>query len=295
MRWIPAHSSNFSVRSSRTITRVIIHTVEGSEGGCIGWFQNPKSNVSAHYVVSHAGRITQMVANKDIGWHAGNWSYNQTAIGIENEGYAGKNNWTQVQYERLAWLTRWLCNTYGIPKDRQHIIGHVEVPNQSHWDPGPNFNWTKFMNLVKSGGGSGGGSQPSPSPAPAASGSGISVTASTLNVRSAVWGTILGQVHSGDKFAVAGNSQGWNKIWWRGRTAWVHAGYTKAYSGTAEEVTVSALNVRTGPSTGYAIIGVSSNGQRYVRLGLSGAWANIQFDARKAWFHSGYTKSVTLK
>ena len=58
MRWMPAHSSNYSYRSSRTIDRIVIHTVEGSEAGCISWFKNSRSNVSAHYVVSHAGRIT---------------------------------------------------------------------------------------------------------------------------------------------------------------------------------------------------------------------------------------------
>ena len=151
IRWIPADPSNYSARASRTIDLIIIHTIEGSEAGCISWFQNPSANVSAHYVVSHAGRITQMLQDKDIGWHAGNWSYNERSLGIENEGYAGRNDWTQTQYEHLAWLTSHLCDTHGIPKDRQHIIGHHEVPNQTHWDPGPSFDWAKFMDLVQNG------------------------------------------------------------------------------------------------------------------------------------------------
>jgi Bacterial SH3 domain len=51
-------------------------------------------------------------------------------------------------YRASAAPTRNLCNKYGIPKDRSHIIGHVEVPGATHTDPGPYWNWTYYMQLV---------------------------------------------------------------------------------------------------------------------------------------------------
>ena len=149
MRFIPASSRNYNARSSRTIDRIVIHTIEGSEAGAISWMQNPVSKVSAHYVVSHAGRVTRMLRDSDIGWHCRSWNYR--AIGIENEGYAHRNTWTDTQMERLADLTAHLCRTYGIAADRTHIVGHVEVPGNDHTDPGPYFNWSRFMKFSRKG------------------------------------------------------------------------------------------------------------------------------------------------
>ena len=36
---------------------------------------------------------------------------------------------------------------YGIPADRQHIIGHNEVPDATHSDPGA-FPWEAYMQRV---------------------------------------------------------------------------------------------------------------------------------------------------
>ncbi|MBA4494866.1 N-acetylmuramoyl-L-alanine amidase [Paenactinomyces guangxiensis] len=158
-RWVPAHSSNYTASNREanglSIDYVIIHTTQGSYAGAISWFQNSSSNVSAHYVIrSSDGEITQMVQNKDIAWHAGNWTYNQHSIGIEHEGYVNDPKWyTDAMYRASANLTRWLCDKYGIPKTRSHIIGHNEVPGATHTDPGPNWNWTYYMSLVNGGGG----------------------------------------------------------------------------------------------------------------------------------------------
>jgi len=87
--WRPAAWDNYTPSStSRGIWYVVIHTIEGSAAAGISWFQNSSSDVSAHCVVSNSGAITQMVADKDIAWHAGTWYYNQHSIGIEHEGFA---------------------------------------------------------------------------------------------------------------------------------------------------------------------------------------------------------------
>ncbi|MDN4592925.1 N-acetylmuramoyl-L-alanine amidase [Polycladomyces subterraneus] len=152
--WVPANSGNYTTANreadGNTINYVIIHTTEGSYAGTISWFQNPSANVSAHYVIrSSDGAITQMVQNQDIAWHAGNWDYNVHSIGIEHEGYVNDPSWyTDTMYRASANLTRWICDMYGIPKDREHIIGHSEVPGATHTDPGPGWDWNYYMSLV---------------------------------------------------------------------------------------------------------------------------------------------------
>jgi hypothetical protein len=49
-----------------------------------------------------------------------------------------------------ARLTAYLCRKYGIPIDRQHIIGHNEVPGSTHTDPSPYFPYDKYLRLVRS-------------------------------------------------------------------------------------------------------------------------------------------------
>jgi hypothetical protein len=167
-RFIAAYSGNYTRRTGRVVRTVVIHTIEGSEAGCISWMQNPASRVSAHYVLSHAGRVTQMVREEDRAWHAG--QINEQAIGIENEGYAGRNNWTDVQYRTLAQLVRSICDRHRIPLDRAHIIGHVEAPGATHTDPGRFFDWARFMTLVRGAGGT--SARPRPSTQTITTGSG---------------------------------------------------------------------------------------------------------------------------
>ncbi len=161
--WVPASSSNYDVArrpGEYPIKYVIIHTTEGSYTSAINWFQNPASGASSHYVIrSRDGQITQMVREQDIAWHAGNWDYNTWSIGIEHEAYIGDKSWyTDVMYRTSAALTRAICRKYGIPMDRQHIIGHNEIPDpddpgryggrDNHRDPGPYWNWDYYMQLV---------------------------------------------------------------------------------------------------------------------------------------------------
>jgi N-acetyl-anhydromuramyl-L-alanine amidase AmpD len=151
--WVPASSSNYTVssrESSYPINYVVIHTTQGSYSGTVNWFQNPAASVSAHYVLrSSDGAITQMVREKDIAWHAGNWTYNTQSVGIEHEGFVDNPSWyTDAMYRASAALTRNICQKYGIPMTRSRIIGHSEVPSATHTDPGPNWNWTYYMQLV---------------------------------------------------------------------------------------------------------------------------------------------------
>lgn len=148
----PACSSNYTAanRTAADIQYVVIHVTQGSYSGAISWFGNCSAKVSAHYVIrSSDGAITQTLLDKHIGWHAGNWSYNQQSIGIEHEGWVDQPKWfTDVMYKESAKLTAALCDKYGIPKTRKYIIGHVEVPGATHTDPGKYWDWDKYMAYV---------------------------------------------------------------------------------------------------------------------------------------------------
>ena len=145
-------------RASMKIKYIIIHDTEGSYGSAISTFQNPASYVSANYVIrSSDGAVTEMVRPHNVSWGAGDWYVNMHAINIENEGFAaqGATWYTQSLYSSCAALVRYLAAKYGIPLDRQHILGHEDVPGPTdyytsvqHWDPGPFWNWNHFMALV---------------------------------------------------------------------------------------------------------------------------------------------------
>lgn len=66
----------------------------------------------------------------------------------------------------------------------------------------------------------------------------------------------------------------------------VLAGHAAAQD--AMEVTASALNVRTGPSTGHGVIGTAGRGQVYPVLGRQGEWVKLQFGSKVGWSHGGY-------
>lgn len=151
--FVPACGSNYTndSRSGSDISYVVIHTTQGSYAGTISWFQNCSAAVSAHYVVrSSDGEITQMVSEQDIAWHAGNWSYNEMSIGIEHEGFVeDPNTWyTDAMYQASAALTADIVSRTNVLPDRNHIIGHVEVPGSTHTDPGSGWDWTYYMSLV---------------------------------------------------------------------------------------------------------------------------------------------------
>jgi hypothetical protein len=150
-----ANSGNYMTgREGASIQWIVIHDTEGSYDGAISWFKDPAAVVSAHYVIrSSDGDITQMVREQDTAYHAGNWTYNKGAIGIEHEGFmSNPSRWyTAAMYKRSAQLTAAIAKRYGIPIDRSHIIGHYQVPPpNTHTDPGPGWDWDSYIALVKS-------------------------------------------------------------------------------------------------------------------------------------------------
>ena len=156
---------NYSSRGGVAVTHYAIHTVQGTYAGCISWFKNCSAQASAHYVVrSSDGQVTQMVSEANKAWHVG--SENPYTIGTEHEGYVNDASWyTAAMYNSSADLARDICTSgYGISGLRTFygaattgtfstggcvkIKGHQHFPNQTHTDPGVNWDWERFYKLI---------------------------------------------------------------------------------------------------------------------------------------------------
>lgn len=152
-RWVPASPANYR-RADRPadyrIDRVVIHVTQGGYDSAVKVFQDPAHQAAAHYIVRRDGRITQLIRELDVAFHAGNREYNERSVGIEHEGYVEHaSSFTQAMYGASARLTAAICGRYGIPADREHVIGHVEVPGTDHTDPGRYWDWERYMKLVR--------------------------------------------------------------------------------------------------------------------------------------------------
>src|SRR2546423_6914060 len=148
IEYVPAAQSNYAVGRTMAITQIIIHETGGTWISAINWFQNPRSRVSAHYLVkAWGGGILQFVAEGDTAYHAR--VANPYSIGIEHEFDPRHGIYhTDAQYRSSALLVCAIARRYGLPTDRAHIIGHNEVPGSDHSDPGRTWNWSYYMSLV---------------------------------------------------------------------------------------------------------------------------------------------------
>ena len=147
-----------SHRHAEAIDRIVIHVTEGAFWGSVRWLKSPRAHASSHYVIARNGQIVQLVHLSDIAWHAGNWKMNSRSVGIEHEGFTyGSGGFTDAQYLSSARLAAWLARRSLLPIDRRHIIGHAEVPARAggrggsshHTDPGPHWNWSRYLRLVR--------------------------------------------------------------------------------------------------------------------------------------------------
>ena len=162
-------SCNFSTRGV-PVSAVTIHTIQGTYAGAISWANNCSSNVSYHYVLrSSDGQVTQVVLEANKAWHVG--SENPYTIGMEHEGYVSDSTWyTAAMYQSSAdvvkditqsgygisplrtsyfpWARTTNYNASSIPGSCVHIKGHQHYPNQSHTDPGANWDWDYYYKLL---------------------------------------------------------------------------------------------------------------------------------------------------
>ncbi|MFJ3235359.1 N-acetylmuramoyl-L-alanine amidase [Streptomyces sp. NPDC086787] len=151
--WVAASEANYRTAdrpADYPVDRVVIHVTQGGYKSAVRAFQDPGHGAAAHYIVRADGRITQLIRELDVAFHSGNRSYNERSVGIEHEGFVERaSSFTDAMYTASARLTAGICGRYGIPVDREHVIGHVEVPGTDHTDPGRYWDWDRYIRLVR--------------------------------------------------------------------------------------------------------------------------------------------------
>ncbi len=173
--YFPAvHTSG--IRAYSDIWWVVIHDEEAPNAkGAAQWFQNPASGGSAHLCVDK-DECYRCLPNTSIPWGASSsFGANQHGFHIELAGFA---SWTAAEWEahlaelkRAAYKTAVHCKLFKIPvryvtaarlPSWHGITTHNEISVASrrldpanasrytHFDPGPGFPMTHFIDLVKS-------------------------------------------------------------------------------------------------------------------------------------------------
>ena len=106
--------------------------------------------VSSHLFLCRRGGLIQFVDCRQRAWHAGVSAFqgrercNDFSIGIELEG-DGSHPFTEAQYRRLARVTATLCARFPL----RHVAGHSDIAPGRKFDPGPCFDWARYLDSVR--------------------------------------------------------------------------------------------------------------------------------------------------
>ena len=76
------------------------------------------------------------------------------------------------------------------------------------------------------------------------------------------------------------------------RADWHPGGAPTPVPSTTVRITGDTVNVRTGPSTKYQIIGIAKNGEKYTFTAVSDGWYNIDFKGTAGWVSGKYAVEV---
>jgi N-acetyl-anhydromuramyl-L-alanine amidase AmpD len=142
--------------TSYALYDVTIHDIEGTAQDALSTFQDVNSGVSVHYVIDSDGTVYQTLREKDIAYHAGNFWYNEHAVGIEHAGVdaTGYQWYNATEYLASAKLVAYLAKKYNVPLDHAHINAHGTTPapttgtSPNHVDPGKYWLWDYYFGLI---------------------------------------------------------------------------------------------------------------------------------------------------
>lgn len=146
-----APSPNFDDRAL-PITMLVMHYTEMQPvETALARLTDPAAKVSAHYLISEDGVVTQLVPEEKRAWHAGlsfwrgHKDVNSASIGIEldHPGHAGGYRpFAEAQFEALVPLTARILKNHDIP--RANVVGHSDIAPARKIDPGELFPWDRL-------------------------------------------------------------------------------------------------------------------------------------------------------
>jgi len=131
LKYVP--SPNYSLRNGAAVRLFVVHDCEGSYAGSVGWFAQPRSQVSAHLVLRRDGlEATQCVPMDRKAWHA--CAANPYSDSLELEGFE-KDGFADCELDAGAAIVAWGLRRRGLPcrwAERGEGAGFC-----SHYDLGP--------------------------------------------------------------------------------------------------------------------------------------------------------------
>ncbi len=135
------------------------------------------------------------------------------------------------------------------------------------------------------------------------------VNTDSLNIRSGPGTNYskIGTISKGSKVGVISESNGWSKINYNGKEAYVSSKYLNSISPNnnndtskpesvkeTKEVNTNSLNVRSGPGTNYSKLGSLSKGSKVEVISESNGWSKINYNGKEAYVSSQYLSKVTI-
>lgn len=134
------------------VQMVVVHYTEMKPvDEALARMTDPKSKVSAHYLITEDGEVIRLVDEDKRAWHAGvsYWrghrDVNSASIGIEldHPGHAlGYRGFTEAQIDALLPLLHRMVREHDIP--RANVVGHSDVAPARKIDPGELFPWDRL-------------------------------------------------------------------------------------------------------------------------------------------------------
>ena len=93
---------------------------------------------------------------------------------------------------------------------------------------------------------------------------------------------------------------GWYKVGYDGKTGYMSADYVNARTSASDlsgygRVTADALNMRTGPGSGYGVVRTVSNGEYVSLSGFENGWYKVSYSGSTGYMSGDYLTPVVSK
>lgn len=149
------------------VSLIVIHDTQSANikgladlKGVGSWFDNPKSDASAHVCTDAEGNSARFVRDHNKAWSC--VFYNSISLNIEQIGFAETGGFTNAQYlETARWVAFW-SHLWGIPirkgavtidgrVPRTGVVRHSELGRLggAHKDPGPFYDMAVMLNHAR--------------------------------------------------------------------------------------------------------------------------------------------------